>query len=201
MNQVKSFRNVFLSAMRVMAAMLASVVLLLVSGCGAGEKPTGSGVTSGATSRSSKTQNQTGPDVSNGGSAADDTRNDNAGATESEQDVSVITITVNEQSFTATLADTETARAFSERLPMTLSMDEMNGNEKYHFLDESLPSNASNPGTIHAGDLMLYGSDCVVLFYKTFQTSYSYTRIGSVDNPDGLAEAVGSGGVSVVFSE
>lgn len=82
---------------------------------------------------------------------------------------------------------------------MTVLMSEMNGNEKYCYLSGNLPTAASNPGTIRAGDLMLYGSNCVVLFYETFQTSYSYTRIGRADNPSGLAAALGSGNVTITF--
>lgn len=109
-------------------------------------------------------------------------------------------ITVGQASFTATFADNATAAAFKSRLPLTLNMSELNGNEKYFYLPESLPAAASNPGTIRAGDLMLYGSDCLVLFYETFRTSYSYTRIGRIDNPSGLAAALGRGSVSVTFS-
>ena len=78
-------------------------------------------------------------------------------------------------------------------------MNELNGNEKYLYLSTSLPTAAYQPGTIHAGDLMLYGNNCVVLFYETFYTSYSYTRIGAIDNPSGLASALGSSDVSVRF--
>lgn len=111
-----------------------------------------------------------------------------------------LTITVGTASFTATFADNATAAAFKSRLPLTLNMSELNGNEKYFYLPESLPAAASNPGTIRAGDLMLYGSDCLALFYETFRTSYSYTRIGRIDNPSGLAAALGRGSVSVTFS-
>lgn len=110
-----------------------------------------------------------------------------------------ITVTIGSQTFTATLEDNETATAFSALLPMTIDMTELNGNEKYHYLSISLPTNASNPGTIHAGDIMLYGSSCIVLFYETFNMSYSYTKIGHIDDPTGLAEAVGTGNVSVTF--
>jgi hypothetical protein len=48
---------------------------------------------------------------------------------------------------------------------------------------------------------MLYGNNCVVLFYETFNSSYSYTRIGAIDNPSGLASALGSGDVSVRFEK
>ena len=66
-------------------------------------------------------------------------------------------------------------------------------------LSSAVPTASSNPGRIQTGDLMLYGSSCVVLFYKTFSTSYSYTRLGRVDNPVGLASALGSGNVTATF--
>jgi hypothetical protein len=112
-----------------------------------------------------------------------------------------INVIVGAKTFTATLADSETGRAFAQLLPLTLPMTELNGNEKYHYLDSSLPTDSYQPGTIQAGDLMLYGNNCVVLFYETFSSSYSYTRIGSIDNPAGLAAALGSGNVSVRFEK
>lgn len=112
----------------------------------------------------------------------------------------VISIEVNGQTFSATLADNDTARAFAARLPMTLDMRELNGNEKYFYLDEPLPAAAQRVGQIRAGDLMLFGSDCVVLFYESFATSYTYTPIGRIDDPAGLADALGSGSAEVFFS-
>lgn len=110
-----------------------------------------------------------------------------------------LNIIVGSKTFTATLAYSETGKAFAALLPLTITMNELNGNEKYHYLSSSLPTAAYQPGTIHAGDLMLYGNNCVVLFYETFNTSYSYTRLGAIDNPSGLAEALGVGNVSVRF--
>jgi hypothetical protein len=110
-----------------------------------------------------------------------------------------INIIIGSKTFTATLADSETGEAFAALLPLTVTMNELNGNEKYHYLSSYLPTAAYQPGTIHAGDLMLYGNNCVVLFYETFNTSYSYTRLGAIDNPSGLASALGSGNVSVRF--
>jgi hypothetical protein len=79
-------------------------------------------------------------------------------------------------------------------------MTELNGNEKYARLSGNLPTKDANPRTIRAGDLMIYGSKTVVLFYKTFPTSYVYTRLGRVKDAIGLAEAVGSGSVTVTFA-
>jgi hypothetical protein len=101
--------------------------------------------------------------------------------------------------FSATLLDNATVSALKAKLPFTISMSELNGNEKYHYLPDALPVNASVGGNIQVGDLMLYGNNCLVLFYKSFHTSYSYTRIGSIGNTSGLVAALGKGEVTVRF--
>jgi len=112
---------------------------------------------------------------------------------------SKIKIKVNSQAFTATLLDNKSVKAFKEMLPLTMKMTELNGNEKYFDLPNSLPTNSYNPKTIKNGDLMLYGSKTFVLFYKTFSTPYSYTKLGSLDDVTGLTTALGSGNVTVTF--
>ena len=109
-------------------------------------------------------------------------------------------MTIGEHTFIVRLYDNETARAFAERLPLTLEMDELNGNEKFNYLSDGLPTEAEQPATIQAGDLRLYGSDCLVLFYESFSTSYSYTRLGYMENTSGLTEALGGGSVQATFS-
>lgn len=110
-------------------------------------------------------------------------------------------LTVGSEVFALSLFDNETGRAFRNLLPLTLSMDDVNGNEKYTRLPQHLPTSAVVPATIRTGDLMLYGSDGVVLFYKTFATSYSYSRIGTLRNPAGLEAALGPGTVEITFAE
>ena len=100
----------------------------------------------------------------------------------------------------STLADTDAARALAGRLPLTLDMPDLNGNEKHIDLPQPLPTNASRPGTIRGGDLMLYGKSTLVVFYLTFESSYSYTRLGRIDDPTGLAQALGPGSARITFS-
>ena len=109
-------------------------------------------------------------------------------------------MTVGERRFAITLADTEAARAFAAMLPLTMDMADLNGNEKHAELPKALPTHASRPGTIRNGDLMLWGSRTVVVFYLSFDSSYAYTRLGRVDDPSGLAQALGRRDVRVVFS-
>ena len=109
-------------------------------------------------------------------------------------------MTVGERRFAITLADNAAARALAAQLPLTLDMSELNGNEKHADLRTALPANASRPGTIRNGDLMLYGPNTVVVFYETFDSSYAYTRLGRVDGPADLPQALGRRGVRVVFS-
>lgn len=129
----------------------------------------------------------------------DDSNNDNSNPDNTNPMSNHLKINVGSASFNVTLEDNATVTAFKELLPMTVNMSEMNGNEKYYYLPGNLPTTSFNPATVRTGDLMLYGSSCMVLFYETFSTSYSYTRLGRVDNPSGLASALGSGSATVVF--
>lgn len=108
-------------------------------------------------------------------------------------------ITIGNSTFTATLATGETVEAFKAMLPLTLSMSDFNNNEKVSSLPNSLTTIPSNVGTIHTGEIMLYGSISLVVFYETFSTSYSYTRIGQIDNVAGLKSALGTGSVTIKF--
>lgn len=110
-----------------------------------------------------------------------------------------INIIVGSKTFTATLLENETVENFLLMLPLTVEMADLNRNEKFYRLPKNLPINPSNPGTIQTGDLMLWGSSRAVIFYQTFSTTYSYTRLGKVDDPAGLAEALGAGNVTVTF--
>lgn len=124
-----------------------------------------------------------------------------AGGTVSAKENRTVIVSAGDKEFEIILADNEAADGFYQRLPMSLNMTELNGNEKYYYMDESLPTSASVPSRINTGDLMLYGSDCVVLFYKSFSTSYSYTELGHMANSSGLAAALGSGSVTVTFTK
>lgn len=122
-----------------------------------------------------------------------------AAITQSEE--SRMWMTVGERRFAFTLADIEAARAFAAMLPLTINMPDLNSNEKHAQLPRALPANERRPGLIRNGDLMLYGSQTLVVFYQTFPSAYSYTRLGRVDAPDGLAQALGSGSARITFSK
>lgn len=129
--------------------------------------------------------------------------NQTNGAKEKEQVKKMVSlnITVNNSVFTATLEDNDTAKAIIKQLPLTVDMSELNGNEKYHYFSTNLNENeATCPGRINEGDVMLYDKRYIVLFYNKFDTAYSYVKLAHIDNTKGLAEALGSGSVKVTFS-
>jgi hypothetical protein len=108
-------------------------------------------------------------------------------------------IRIGSKTFTATLAENPTATAFKALLPLTLDMADLNDNEKVVPLSAKLPTDDSNPKQIQAGDLMIWSSRSVVLFYKSFPTSYSYTRLGRINDAAELSAAVGARNVTVTF--
>lgn len=160
------------------AYMLLAVLLCtgLLAGCGGGQKASSDQTSSKTVSEESRSETQ-------------------PGGTETMN----LEIRTGGKTFSAVLYDRSCGRALAKLLPMTVDMQELNGNEKFYNLPEALPTDEEEIGSIHAGDLMLYGSDCLVLFYKDFQTAYRYTKLGRVTDVSGLEKALGSGDVQVTF--
>lgn len=106
-------------------------------------------------------------------------------------------ISINGQTFTLTLENNPTAHAFAELLPLDLTMRDHLNNEKYAALPKPLPNDDKIAGQIHAGDVMLYQGDTLVLFYDSFASSYRYTKIGRVENAEMLKQTLGKDDVAV----
>ena len=81
--------------------------------------------------------------------------NENDRINEQETEGMQMIIEVNGQQFEAELYDNDTVAALKNMLPMTLNMEEMNGNEKYYFMNESLPTASENTGIIQNGGYII----------------------------------------------
>ena len=106
-------------------------------------------------------------------------------------------IIINEKEYDIVLEDNETTNSLIKHLPLKITMSELNRNEKYANLDTTLPTNEYNPKHINKGDVMLFGDNCLVIFYKSFDTSFSYTKIGHISDLDDL----GSGSIKVILDK
>lgn len=108
-----------------------------------------------------------------------------------------MTIIIENNEYVLHLENNESVKKLLTILPDELYMKELNGNEKYAYVNNNLPTHEYNPNLINKGDVMLYGNNCLVIFYKSFNTSYSYTKIGHIDNlPD-----LGKNDVKVEFKK
>ena len=111
-----------------------------------------------------------------------------------------INLKINNKEYKLILYDNQTAKEFLSMMPLTITMNDLNANEKYHNLNKTLTTQSSRGGSIKTGDFMLYGNNCLVLFYENFSTSYSYTKIGYIENTSGLKDLLGKGSVEITFS-
>lgn len=107
-----------------------------------------------------------------------------------------ISIIVENKTFDAVLYDVKAAEEFYSMLPLTMDMSAM-PHEKYFYLNRNLTSESRKVENIEEGDVMLWGNNCFVLFYESFSSSYSYTKLGKIENTQGFADALGQAGVTV----
>lgn len=96
-----------------------------------------------------------------------------------------VKIIIDERKYIIKLENSQTVKEITKLLPLELNMNELNNNEKYAYLDKSLSVKPKEINNINKGDIMIYGDNCLVIFYKSFKTNYSYTKIGHIENlPD-----------------
>jgi len=111
-----------------------------------------------------------------------------------------VNIRINGKTFSATLEDNEAAKELYEIIKtagLTVEMSDYSGFEKVGALGHTLTSNDKQT-TTEAGDIVLYQSNQIVMFYGS--NSWSYTRLGKIDDLSGWEEALGSGDITAEFS-
>ncbi len=110
-----------------------------------------------------------------------------------------LNIKIKENEFSAVLENNKTTQEFINMLPLEINMNDVNNNEKAYYLNKKLSTNEKLISQINNGDIMLYGNNCLVIFYETFNTSYSYTKMGKINNPTNLKEALKESKVKVLI--
>lgn len=122
------------------------------------------------------------------------------GQVEEENSEMQMNVQVGGSAFTATLEENQAVDALVEMMeqgPVTIQMSDYSGFEKVGPLGTSLPT-SNQQTTTQAGDIVLYQGNQIVMFYGS--NSWSYTRLGHIDDLTGWEEALGSGDVTVTFS-
>ena len=113
-----------------------------------------------------------------------------------------VKVKINDNVFDVKLENNSATQEFIKELKkgnVTVNASEYGGFEKVGNLGFSLPTSDENIGTA-PGDIVLYQGDKISLFYGSH--SWSYTKIGKIDNVDSnkLKEVLGSGYVTLEFS-
>ena len=112
----------------------------------------------------------------------------------------VINLKVNNHVLKVKLEDNSAAKALMNKLKkgdVTIHAGDYGGFEKVGDLGFSLPR-SDKYITTSAGDIVLYEGDEISLFYNS--NSWSYTKLGKVQNIKDLKKILGTGDVKLVLS-
>lgn len=179
-------------------AVLMSLSVLL-TGCGSSEQAESTSESSSAAqmedTSSSEAESSSEPEASEPESG--DVEN---GQVEEENSEMQMNVQVGGSTFTATLEENAAADALVDMMeqgPVTIQMSDYSGFEKVGPLGTSLPA-SSQQTTTQAGDIVLYQGNQIVMFYGS--NSWSYTRLGHINDLTGWKEALGNGDVTVTLS-
>ena len=118
--------------------------------------------------------------------------------TNTKKEENVMKINIGYEKYVINVENETLMEELFNSLPQTFTMTELNGNEKYYYLNSNMKNaNSEAVGQVQKGDVMLFGSDCLVIFYDSFETEFRYTKIGHIDNLGDL----GNGNVDVSITK
>ena len=109
-------------------------------------------------------------------------------------------VQIGDYNFSATLENNSAVEELLDMMkegPVIIQMDDYSGFEKVGSLGRSLTASNSQT-TTSAGDIVLYNGNNIVMFYGS--NSWSYTRIGKIDDLSDWEKALGSGSITAVFT-
>ena len=138
-------------------------------------------------------------------SSAGMSENSNTGTSENnntQEDVSEMkmNVQIGDYTFTATLEQNQAVNELIDMMkegPVTIEMSDYSGFEKVGPLGKGLTTD-NHQTTTTEGDIVLYSGNQIVIFYGS--NSWSYTRIGKIDDLTNWKKALGSGDVTAVFT-
>lgn len=160
----------------------ATAITILLSGC--------SSIQNGSNTEQSIPPGGETTQVSDSSSSAD----------KGSETVKKMNLQIGNSSFTATLESNAAVDALVDmmrEMPVVIQMSDYSGFEKVGSLGTSLPT-SNKQTTTQSGDIVLYNGNQIVVFYGS--NSWSYTRLGTIDDLSGWKDALGNGNVTVTFS-
>lgn len=187
-----------------------TVIAMLLSGCASGQRESSSEAP--ALSGSETTQAAVDSSMSDMGfdtekesstissESTPQVSQKNDHSTTEENTVEKMTLQIGNNTFTVTLENNDAVDALVDMMreePVVIQMSDYSGFEKVGSLGTSLPA-SNKQTTTQSGDIVLYNGNQIVIFYGS--NSWSYTRLGRIDDLSGWEDALGSGDVAVTFS-
>ncbi len=179
---------------RILFAVLMGIVLFSLAACGnSQEVEESTGVSSTEMENIEEAVEETGEN------GKEETVSESETENLEQEEAMKMNVQIGSSTFTATLESNEAVDALVEMMesgPVTISMSDYSGFEKVGALGTSLPT-SDYQTTTQAGDIVLYNGDQIVIFYGS--NSWSYTKLGKIDDLTGWEDALGTGNVEATF--
>ena len=135
-----------------------------------------------------------------GTSENSDTSTSENNNTQEDETEMKMNVQIGDYTFTATLEQNQAVNELIDMMkegPVTIEMSDYSGFEKVGPLGKELTTD-NHQTTTTEGDIVLYNGNQIVIFYGS--NSWSYTRIGKIDDLTNWKKALGSGDVTAVFT-